>query len=464
MSVKVRFAPSPTGSLHIGGARTALFNWLYARHSNGKFLLRIEDTDRERSTKAFEESILAGMKWLGLDWDEEPLYQSSRLEIHQAHIQKLLDEGNAYYCTCSSELLEQKREAALKAGKKPVYDRTCRHKTEKPNVPAAVRFKAPETGVTTYKDICRGTIQFENKELDDLIIARSDGNPTYNFVVVVDDATMEITHVIRGDDHISNTPKQVLLYNALGYSLPAFAHLPMIHGSDKKKLSKRHGATSVIEYEAMGYLPEAMINYLARLGWSYKDQEIFSRDELVSHFSLESVGQSPSIFDTEKLAWVNSQHMAKLSIEELLEKVEPFLYQLGVKHIDREFALKALASEREKGRTLLDIAKSIYFYFTDSVIFDEEVAKEFLNAEAKAILHALHTELLSLESFSHDGIQSSFKNVMEKTQQKMGAIGKPCRVALVGSLVGPGIYDILEILGKRKSLLRLEEAIQKIVE
>jgi glutamyl-tRNA synthetase len=345
---RVRFAPSPTGTLHIGGARTALFNWLFARHEGGVFILRIEDTDRERSTEEHTQSILEGMKWLGLDWDEGPYHQTDRFDLYREHVDRLLKEGKAYRCYCSPEELEEKRKAMLAAGRKPKYDGTCRERTDHPDLPFAIRLKAPQTGTTAVDDICKGHVEFENKELDDLIIARSDGTPTYNFTVVVDDVTMNITHVIRGDDHLNNTPRQVLIYEALGYSTPLFAHLPMIHGPDKKKLSKRHGATSVIEYEDMGFLSDAMVNYLARLGWSYKDQEIFSREELIEKFDLSVVGKSPSIFDMEKLGWVNSQHLLKYTDDQLVDLTKPFLEKMGFKVDDKEYAAKALASERER--------------------------------------------------------------------------------------------------------------------
>ena len=460
MTVKVRFAPSPTGTLHIGGARTALFNWLFARHNQGEFLLRVEDTDRERSTKEFEHSILAGMKWLGLDWDQAPIYQSERIELHKKQVQRLLDEGKAYYCTCSKETLDAKRQAAMKAGKKPVYDGTCRERTAKPSEPAAVRFKGPKKGTTTYKDLCRGPISFENKELDDLIIARSDGTPTYNFVVVVDDAEMKITHVIRGDDHINNTPRQVLLYQALGFDVPEFAHLPMIHGADKKKLSKRHGATSVIEYEEMGYLPTGMMNYLARLGWSHGDQEIFTNKELIEHFNLEAVGQSPAIFDTEKLGWVNSQHLANYTDDELLELARPHLARIGIVEFDNNYAAKALASERERGRTLKELAKISAFYFQDQVTYDEQAFSKWLAPhDGKKVLQDIYALLKNQDDYQQEKIANIFKAYLKEHKLKMPKVAQPCRVALVGTTVSPGVYEVIAILGKDKTLARIERAL-----
>ncbi|MBI4224659.1 MAG: glutamate--tRNA ligase, partial [Deltaproteobacteria bacterium] len=375
-NVRVRFAPSPTGHLHIGGARTALFNYLFARHHRGTFILRIEDTDQERSTKEFLESILKGMEWLGMEWDEGPFHQFERLAVYREHVEKLLKAGKAYRCYCTPEELEVKRKALLAAGGKPKYDGKCRtgdrglRTTERK--PSCIRFKTPQEGLVEFNDICRGRIVTDRKELDDMIILRSDGTPTYNLTVVVDDVTMKITHVIRGDDHLNNTPRQIQLYEALGFAVPQFAHLPMIHGSDKKKLSKRHGAVSVVEYQEQGFLPEAMLNYLARLGWSSGDQEIFTKKELIEKFDLNAVGKSPSIFDIGKCTWVNSQHLAKLSERELVEKTKPYLKGLGLKVEDAEYAAKALHSERERGKTLKELAEISAFYFRDEVVWDEK--------------------------------------------------------------------------------------------
>ncbi|MDZ4224277.1 MAG: glutamate--tRNA ligase, partial [bacterium] len=315
--VRVRFAPSPTGHLHIGGARTALFNYLFARNLKGTFILRIEDTDRERSTQEYTDFILKGMEWLGMEWDEGPFHQTERMDIYREHVEKLLKEGKAYRCYCLPEELETRRKALLAAGKKPKYDGKCRTMDSglgtEDQKPYCIRFKAPQEGNLTFNDICRGEITFNREELDDMIIARTDGSPTYNFTVVVDDVTLKITHVIRGDDHLNKTPRQIQLYEALNYPIPHFAHLPMILGPDKQKLSKRHGAVSVIEYKTYGFLPEAMLNYLARLGWSHGDQEIFTKEELVQFFDLNVVGKSPSVFDIEKCKWVNHQHMMKLT-------------------------------------------------------------------------------------------------------------------------------------------------------
>ncbi len=464
MTVRVRFAPSPTGSLHIGGARTALFNWLFARHSGGEFILRIEDTDRERSTKEYEQSIIDGMRWLGMDWDGEIFYQSQRMEIYKEQVKRLLDAGLAYPCTCTPEELEAKREQALKEGRKPKYDGTCRERPAHPDKPAAIRFRAPLEGTTEFHDICRGTISFDNRELDDLIIARSDGTPTYNFTVVVDDVTMGMTHIIRGDDHINNTPRQVLLYKALDYPVPEFAHLPMIHGPDKKKLSKRHGATSVIEYKDMGYLPDAMVNYLARLGWSHGDQEIFTRDELIKLFDLSSVGSSPSVFDTEKLGWVNSQHMAKLSDSAVAEMTAPFLQKLGLAPGDGPYASRALATERERAKTLKELAEMSAFYFRNEIEIDEKLGPKWLTGESKEKLKLVADKLKAVNEWNEAAIEAVFKSALEETGAKMLKLAQPVRVALTGTTVSPGIYEVLDVLGKERAMQRIEAALAKYPE
>lgn len=460
MTVRVRFAPSPTGHLHIGGARTALFNYLFARHQGGKFILRIEDTDVERSTEEFTKSILDGIHWLGMDYDEGPFYQSNRTEIYKEHIKKLLDEGKAYRCYCTQDELEARRQTALSSGQKPKYDNRCRDLKDQPDKPFAIRVKAPLSGSTSYHDMCRGTITVDNQELDDLIIARSDGTPTYNFTVVVDDVDMRITHIIRGDDHINNTPRQIVLYNAFGYPTPEFAHLPMIYGPDKKKLSKRHGAVSVIEYQLLGFLSEAMTNYLSRLGWSYGDKEIFSKEELIKYFDLSQVGNSPSVFDIEKLKWVNSEHMKKYNDTELLELVTPYLSKRSLSYTDAEFAAKAIRSERERARTLDELAEVSAFYFRSDITFDEASAKKWLNEEGKNNLTAIKDELEKLTDFTSENVGNIFKAILEKTGQKMLALAQPCRVALTGTTVSPGIYEVIAILGKEETLKRFERALK----
>lgn len=460
MKPRVRFAPSPTGTLHIGGARTALFNWLFARHHGGTFILRIEDTDIERSTKEFEQSIIDGMRWLSMDWDEGPHYQTQRMDLYKEHVKKLLEGGWAYPCTCTPEELEAKRQEALASGRKPKYDGLCRKGAAHPGRPEAIRFKSPHEGTTTFHDIVRGAISFENSELDDLVIARSDGTPTYNLTVVVDDVTMEITHVIRGDDHINNTPRQALLYQALGYPVPEFAHLPMIHGSDKKKLSKRHGATSVIEYKGMGYLPDAMVNYLVRLGWSHSDQEIFSREELIDKFDLSAVGSAPSIFDIEKLNWVNSRHIAKRSDEEVVKLTEPFIREMGLAICDTAYAARALATERERGKTLKDLAEISAFFFRDHIEIEPKAASNWLDEKHRPILKEVRDGIAAMPHLSEETLTALFDNIIHKTGLKMIDVAQPIRVAMTGTTVSPGIYEVLEILDKGRVLERIDRALE----
>lgn len=461
MKPRVRFAPSPTGALHIGGARTALFNWLFSRHHGGTFILRIEDTDLERSTKEFEKSILEGMKWLGMDWDEGPFYQTQRMDLYKEHVKKLLNEGRAYRCTCTPEELDAKRQHAMATGGKPKYDGKCRDGSASPDKSAVIRFRAPLEGTTEFHDICRGTIEFNNAELDDLIIARSDGSPTYNFTVVVDDVLMKITHVIRGDDHINNTPRQVQLYEALGYPVPEFAHLPMIFGPDKKKLSKRHGATSVIEYEKMGYLPEAVTNYLARLGWAHGDQEIFSQGELIEKFDLDAVGSAASIFDVEKLKWVNGQHMLRRTDEELVELVKPFLAELGLRVEDKAYAAKVMAVEKIRATTLKELAEKSAFFFQDQIAIDLKAASKWLKPDNVKTLKEVRSKLDALGAFDETSLTKAFEDIASSTGLKMGDIAQPVRVALTGSTASPGIFDVLAILGKERSIKRIDTAIAK---
>ena len=363
-NVRVRFAPSPTGHLHIGGARTALFNWLFARHNNGIFILRIEDTDKTRSTEEYIDSIIEGMKWLNLDWDEGPYRQTDRFDVYRDYCKKLLEEGKAYYCYCSPEELEQRRQEALAQGKSLRYDSRCRDlKTQGQVENTAVRFRMPQEGQTAVNDLIKGETVFDNSQLDDLIIMRSDGTPTYNYTVVVDDVDMNITHVIRGDDHLNNTPKQIHIYSALGYKVPLFAHLPMILGSDKARLSKRHGATSVMAYKEMGYLPEALVNYLVRLGWSYGDQEVFSINELIQYFSFDNVGKSAAVFNPEKLLWLNSQYIIRAEPENLTGLVKPFLIRENIieegRTLNEQWLSKAISTLQERSKTLLELAQSL---------------------------------------------------------------------------------------------------------
>jgi glutamyl-tRNA synthetase len=461
--VRLRFAPSPTGYLHIGGARTALFNWLQARKVGGKFILRIEDTDVARSTQESVDAILEGMKWLGLDWDEGPYYQSEQFHVYREHVEKLLAAGKAYKCWCAPEELEAKREQAMKDGRKPKYDGTCRKlSAEIPDRPYAVRFKAPESGVTAFDDMIKGRISFSNDELDDLIIQRSDGTPTYNFTVVIDDTTMDITTVIRGDDHINNTPRQILLYEALGHPVPCFAHVPMILGADKARLSKRHGATSVMAYRDMGYLPEAMVNYLVRLGWSHGDQEIFTLEELVEKFSIEDVGKSAGVFNPDKLIWLNAHYIKNGDPKRLAELLVPFLRERGVDQLDKPELPAVVKTLQERARTMLEMADGAVFYYSGDFAYDSQAAEKFLKPETLPVYEAVIRKLENLEDFSHDGIEAMFKDICGEMGLKMGQVGPPVRIALCGGTVSPGIYEVIEVLGKDETIKRVKRAMEFI--
>jgi glutamyl-tRNA synthetase len=465
--IRVRFAPSPTGFLHIGGARTALFNWLYARNTKGKFILRIEDTDRTRSTDEYIDAIIEGMKWLGLDWDEGPFRQTDRFDVYRNYADKLLKEGKAYYCYCSAEELEVRRKKAMIEGKPLKYDGRCRDLKEPvPGIAPSVRFRMPQQGRTVVDDLMRGKVVFENEQLDDLIILRSDGTPTYNLTVVVDDVDMRITHVIRGDDHLNNTPKQIQLYQAFGYAVPKFAHLPMILGADKTRLSKRHGATSVMAYYEMGYLPEALVNYLVRLGWSYGDQEVFTRDELIKHYSFEHVGKAAAVFNPEKLLWMNSQYMMSSSPEKLAELVMPFLLKEQIiregQVLDTAWLAKAVHTLQERAKTLDELAASLRYYISEEIVYNDKAKEKFLNEKSRELLKELKDGISSIAEFSKPEIENLFKSLVEKHGIKLGALAQPVRVAVTGGTESPGIYEVLEVLGKEKVLARLEKAISLI--
>lgn len=464
--VRVRFAPSPTGQLHIGGARTAFYNWLYARHYKGTFILRIEDTDRTRSTEEYIDAIIEGMKWLGLDWDEGPYRQTDRFDEYKSYADKLLAEGKAYFCYCSPEELEQRRQEALAQGKTLKYDGRCRNRDKGQGKNAAVRFKMPQEGETVVHDLIRGRIVFENAQLDDLIIIRSDGTPTYNFTVVVDDVDMNITHVIRGDDHLNNTPKQIHIYAELGYEIPLFAHLPMILGADKTRLSKRHGATSVTAYKGMGYLPDALVNYLVRLGWSHGDQEVFTRDELIQYFSFENIGKSAAVFNPEKLLWLNSHYIMNSASEELAELVIPFLIKQGIieegQSLNKEWLSKAITPLKERSKTLTELANSLRYYIADDVEYNEKAKAKFLNEGSRDLLIELKDKLMVVRDFSAEEIEKVFRAIIEKHNVKLGNLAQPVRVAITGSTESPGIFEVLEIMGKEKTLKRLEKAINTI--
>ena len=463
--VRVRFAPSPTGYLHIGGVRTALFNWLFARHAGGVFALRIEDTDRERSTPDAIQAILDGMKWVGLDWDEGPIYQTERLPLYKEQAERLLAAGKAYLCYCTEEELEVRRKEALARKELPQYDGRCRRRSGSPppGIPPVVRFVTPQTGQTTVHDLIKGDVSFDNAQLDDLIIVRSNGMPTYNFGAVVDDAQMKITHVIRGDDHLNNTPRQILLYRALGYEPPQFGHLSMILGMDKVKLSKRHGATAVLEYQEAGYMPEALVNYLVRLGWSYGDQEVFSLQEMIEKFSLENITKSPAAFDPEKLLWLNGHYLRHADAKRVAGLLIPLLRKQGVLNgeaqPDSAWLEKLVLALRERSQTLVEMADKAALFFQESVMMDQEAAEKFLTMAIQPVFAKLIGVLEGLSSFEHDVLEQGFKSVLAETGLSMSKLAQPVRVALTGGTVSPGIFDVMALLGRDRTLARLKKAI-----
>ena len=463
--VRVRFAPSPTGFLHIGGVRTALFNWLFARHHKGKFILRIEDTDRERSTEDSIQEIIESMQWLGLEWDEGPFRQMERQDLYKEKVDQLLNEGKAYRCYCTAEELDHRRKMAQDQGAKPKYDGTCRDRKDQPlNVPHVVRFKCPPAGNVVVKDLLRGNVEFDVAELDDFIILRTDGTPTYNFVVVVDDADMRITHVIRGDDHLSNTPRQALMYDALNFPRPQFAHISMILGADKARLSKRHGAMATLAYRDMGYLPNALINYLARLGWSHGDQELFTQQEMIDFFDLEHVTISAAVFNPEKLLWVNEQWIQKSTPAELAGPLERALIHEGILPEDHDKTLadlmQVIPSLQQRAKTLIEMAHGAEFYLKDAVTFDEKAKTKFLTLKVKPLFEKLVAGLEGMdEPLDHDAVEALFKQTVEDAGLKLGKLAQPVRVALTGKTASPGIFDVVLLLGKEKTVERLGSAV-----
>ncbi len=461
MSVRTRFAPSPSGYLHIGGARTALFNFLYARKHGGQFVLRVEDTDRQRSTDASIRAILDSLRWLELGWDEGPFFQSERTAVYRARAEALLAAGKAYRCWCTAEELEERRAAAQAAGRRPAYDRTCRDRSAPPAGRTAftLRFRTPIDGETHVDDQVKGPVVFQNAELDDFIILRTDGTPIYNFCVVVDDVDMRITHVIRGDDHLANTPRQVLLYQAQGAPLPTFAHVPLILGLDKTRLSKRHGATSVMAYDEMGYLSHALVNYLARLGWSHGDQELFTRAELIDYFGLEQVGKSAGVFNPEKLTWVNFQVLKATPPEELARLVVPFLERAGLPvPTDRAWLARAVATLRERAKTLVELAEMARFYLVDSVALAPAIAAKHLKPELMPAVDDLAARLDALPAWDHAHIERAVQATLAAHGLALGKLAQPVRVAVTGGTVSPGIYEVLDVLGRERTLARLRAA------
>ena len=446
--VITRFAPSPTGFLHIGGARTALFNWAYARHHNGQFLLRIEDTDRARSTQAAIDAIIEGLTWLDLDWDGAPVFQHQNLPRHAEVAEQLLQTEKAYKCYCTPEELDEMRDAAKAAGKSPRYDGRWRDRTDTPEdadaIKPVIRFKAPDTGSTIIEDKVQGPVKIDNDQLDDLIILRSDGTPTYMLSVVVDDHDMGVTHVIRGDDHLTNAARQIQIYEALGWELPEFSHIPLIHGEDGAKLSKRHGALGTDAYRDMGVMPEAMRNYLARLGWSHGDDELFSTQQLIEWFDLPAIGKSPARFDLEKLFFVNAHHMREASDDDLFRAI---LERNPLAANQEARVRKALPALKDRSKNLDELTMEANFLFTERPVSLNEKAKNQLTPERLELMTKLLSDMESWSDWTHDGCEVSLKQFMETNGLKLGQIGPGIRAALTGATDSPGIYDILAFLG-----------------
>lgn len=464
MTVRTRFAPSPTGYLHIGGARTALYSWLHARKHGGTFVLRIEDTDRERSTDESVQAILDAMDWLGLDYDEGPFYQTQRMDRYATLIQQLLDEGKAYYCYSSKEELDALREQQMANKEKPRYDGRYRDFTGTPpeGVPPVVRFKNPQQGSVIIDDEIKGKIEVQNSELDDLIIARSDGTPTYNFTVVVDDLDMEITHVIRGDDHVNNTPRQINIMEALGGTPPKFGHVPMILGDDGKRLSKRHGAVSVMEYEKEGYLPEAVLNYLVRLGWSHGDQEIFSVEEMTQLFELENVNRAPSAFNTSKLVWLNEQYLKSDPVDRVVEVLKPKLEAAGIELTATPAINDVVVALRERVKSINDFAPMVAWFYKEPASYDEKAAKKQFNEAAATVLDAMVPKIEALEDWQAEALHQLVAAHAEDMDVKMGKVGMPLRVALTGGTNSPDIGITLQLIGKISVVSRLKKAVEFI--
>ncbi|NDW20932.1 glutamate--tRNA ligase [Alteromonas hispanica] len=460
MSVVTRFAPSPTGYLHVGGARTALYSWLYAKSKGGEFVLRIEDTDIERSTEEAKQAILDGMQWLGLNWDTGPVYQTERFDRYKELIQKLLDEGKAYKCFMSSEELDAIREAQKEKGEKPRYPGTWRDRTDHPEgQPFVVRFKNPLEGSVTINDHVRGTIEISNSELDDLVIQRTDGTPTYNFCVVVDDWDMNITHVVRGEDHINNTPRQINILKALGAPIPEYAHVSMILGDDGKKLSKRHGAVSVMQYRDDGFLPQAVLNYLVRLGWSHGDQEVFTLDEMIEHFSLDGIGQSASAFNTEKLIWLNQHYIKSMPASDVAEHAKWHFDQLNIDITTGPSLESVIAIQADRVKTLKELAEISTYFYQDYDEFDANAAKKHLRPVARGPLELVKDKLLALEEWTPQSIQSAINATAEELEVGMGKVGMPLRVASTGGGNSPSLDVTLHLLSKDKVGERIDKAL-----
>jgi glutamyl-tRNA synthetase len=461
--IVTRFAPSPTGMLHIGGVRTALFSWLQARRHGGRFILRVEDTDRERSTEEAVQVILEGMRWLGLDADEGPYFQTQRDDRYREVLEGMLASGHAYRCWCSKAELEAMREAQLARKEKPRYDGRCRHRTAPPpeGVTPVIRFRNPEDGEVVVDDRVHGRTVFRNAELDDLIIQRSDGNPTYNFCVVVDDMDMKVTHVIRGDDHLNNTPRQINMLKALGATPPVYAHVPMILGPDGAKLSKRHGAVSVLEYRKEGFLPDALLNYLVRLGWSHGDQELFTREEMIAAFDIADVNKAASAFNPDKLLWLNQQHIMRAPRDLLIDGLAEQLAALGIEAGDRELLGGVVESMRERAKTLKEMAAATRFFFEEPRL-DEKAAAKHLTAEALAALRPLREGLAALPSFDAPSIHAELASRAAAAGLGLGKLAQPLRVAVTGNTVSPPIDQTVALLGRERALARLDRVLARV--
>ncbi len=482
--VRVRFAPSPTGSLHIGGARTALFNWLFARHNEGRFILRIDDTDLARSTDESTQGILAAMKWLGMDWDEGPevegdygpYYQSQRMDIYKAVAQELLEQGKAYHCYCTPEELADRRKKAMEEGRAPRYDGRCRDlspeeraQKEQEGLRPALRLRIPTTGETVVRDFFRGDVVFANDVLDDFIIVKSSGMPAYNFACVVDDAKMRISHILRAEEHLSNTPRQILIYQAMGYPMPVFAHVPMILAPDRSKLSKRHGATSVEEFREMGYLPEALVNYLALLGWSPEgEEEVFPLSQLVSQFTLERVGKSAAVYDTKKLTWMNGHYLNERDLDDVIQLVKPYFIEKNLipqklNSDEMAYFRQVVDAVRTRVKTLAEVADASEYFYSDNFSYDEKGEKKhFRKEDPTDNLRKAIEKLAVLDKFDLETTEEAYRELSEELGIKAGKIIHPTRLALSGRTMGPGLFDIMVILGKDKTLERLERAIHYI--
>jgi glutamyl-tRNA synthetase len=480
VTVRTRYAPSPTGALHIGNVRSGLFAYLFARHEKGTFILRIDDTDKERSTQESLDEILESLRWLGVEWDEGPpdphYFQSSRFDRYREGALQLLRDGKAYPCYCTPQELEAVRKQAEREHRKPGYDGRCRDRTpaaelgkiqlpdKSANRNYTIRFRSPRTGQTVVEDLIKGRAVFENVELDDLIIFRSDGVPTYNFATVLDDSDFRITHVVRGDDHLPNTPRQMQIFYALGLEPPAYAHLPMVMGPDGQKLSKRHGATSVFAYRDLGYFPEALLNYLVRLGWSHGDQEIFSKAEMIEYFDFASCGKSAGIFNAEKLLWLNFHYLKERPLEQLAQEVEPFIAKRGwTVPNDDAWLQKMVATLRERAKTLVELVDFASFYLNDEIKIDAKAAAKFLKPEIAEPLKQLTAEIESLDGdFSEQSVQARFESVLTRFNMKLGQLAQPVRVALTGGTVSPGIYEVIAVLGRERTVRRLRAATERV--